>query len=203
MKGWPFSRLILPSLNLPTRIFGPCRSHMIATVRPALAESSFTSAARFWWSCAVPCEKLRRTTSIPARIMRSRIAGSLDAGPRVATIFVLRSIRPNLIGSCGDVQHQLALAAAVPVLPKVDALPGAEREPPRDDRDGERGVRERRLDVCRHVVGSLGIVLVKGIALGHQPVQPALEILLRRRIGVLLDHQARRGVPHEHGAEAF
>src|SRR6185436_12937358 len=92
----PFSRATLPSLNLPTRIFGPCRSHRIATVRPSLEAISLTSFARFSWSCAVPCEKLSRTTSTPARTMRSSTAGSLDAGPRVATIFVLRSMKDVL-----------------------------------------------------------------------------------------------------------
>src|SRR5579859_4220519 len=97
MKLCPLSRLILPSLNLPTRIFGPCRSHRIATVRPVLVASSFTSDARFSWSCAVPCEKLSRTTSTPARIILSRTAGSEEAGPSVATIFVLRSIGTKCI----------------------------------------------------------------------------------------------------------
>src|SRR5262245_52145354 len=93
MNFCPFSSATLLSLNLPTRIFGPCRSHRIATVRPVLVAISLTSLARFSWSCAVPWEKLRRTTSTPARTMRSSTAGSLDAGPRVATIFVLRNMK--------------------------------------------------------------------------------------------------------------
>src|ERR671923_941128 len=101
MKRCPFSSVTMPFLNLPTRIFGPCRSHMIATVRPTLAATSFTIAPRLGWSSAVPCEKLSRTTSTPARTMRSKIAGSLDAGPRVATIFVLRNMR-NVRASLTD-----------------------------------------------------------------------------------------------------
>src|SRR5512134_1689501 len=96
MKRWPFSSTVFPSRNLPMRILGPCRSHMIATVRPTLDEISFTCAARLRWSSAVPCEKLSRTTSTPARIMRSSTAGSLEAGPRVATIFVLRNMKDVL-----------------------------------------------------------------------------------------------------------
>ena len=69
---------------------------MMATVRPTLEAISFTSAARLRWSSPVPCEKLRRTTSTPARIMRSSTAGSLEAGPRVATIFVLRNMKDVL-----------------------------------------------------------------------------------------------------------
>jgi hypothetical protein len=45
------------------------------------------------WSSALPCEKLSRTTSTPALIMRASTSGELDAGPRVATIFVARTMR--------------------------------------------------------------------------------------------------------------
>src|SRR5205814_4450740 len=181
MKLCPLSRLILPSLNLPTRIFGPCRSHRIATVRPVLVASSFTSVARFSWSCAVPCEKLSRTTSTPARIILSRTAGSEEAGPSVATIFVLRSIARSL----SDVQDDLALAAAPAMLPEIDALPRAEREAYFDDGNAERGRGKRRLDVRRHVVRAFGVVHIERIGFRHEPIQPALEILLCSRIGVL------------------
>jgi hypothetical protein len=42
------------------------------------------------WSCALPWLKFSRTTLTPARIMASNRAGSLEAGPRVATILVAR-----------------------------------------------------------------------------------------------------------------
>src|SRR5512140_1157558 len=89
MKGSPAVSITLPSRNLPTRIFGPCRSAMMPTARSTLRQVSRTSCARCMWSSGVPCEKLRRTTSTPARNMRSRTAGSLEAGPSVATILVL------------------------------------------------------------------------------------------------------------------
>src|SRR5215510_1841799 len=72
------------------RILGPCRSAMMPTVRRVLRQRSRTSSARLTWSSAEPCEKLSRTTSTPARNMRSSTAGSLEAGPSVATILVLR-----------------------------------------------------------------------------------------------------------------
>src|SRR3954470_12338141 len=105
MKGCPFSSVILPSLNLPTRIFGPCRSHMMATVRPTLAEICLTSVARAMWSSAVPCEKLRRTTSTPARIIFSRVAGSLEAGPSVGRVLVERSMWSTLSALGARFQH--------------------------------------------------------------------------------------------------
>src|SRR5689334_11102047 len=178
-KLCPPSSVTRPSLNLPTRIFGPCRSQRIATVRPVLVASSFTRAARFSWSAAVPCEKLSRTTSTPARIILSRIAGSEEAGPSVATIFVLRSI----VTSLSDVQHELPLAAAAPVLPEIDALPCAERKAPVDDRNADRRLCQRRLDVRRHVVRALGVVLIERIAFRHESIQPSLEVRLRRRVG--------------------
>src|SRR3974390_755998 len=101
MNFWPLASVTLPSLNLPTRIFGPCRSHMMPTVRPVLREISFTSAARARWSSAVPCEKFSRTTSTPERTMPSSTPGALGAGASVATFFVLRSICPS-VSSCYD-----------------------------------------------------------------------------------------------------
>src|SRR5678815_1784972 len=110
----PFSSWTLPSLNLPTRIFGPCRSQRIATVRPVLVAISLTSRARFSWSCAVPCEKLRRTTSTPARTMRSRTAGSLEAGPSVATILVLRSMKdvPEILADSPALDDRMSFCVA-------------------------------------------------------------------------------------------
>ncbi|MNT48629.1 hypothetical protein D3C72_1854200 [compost metagenome] len=48
--------------------------------------------ARSTWSCALPWLKLRRTTFTPERIISSSSAGSLEAGPKVATILVARRI---------------------------------------------------------------------------------------------------------------
>ena len=70
---------------------------MIATSLPTLAATSRISVARSMWSCAVPCEKLRRITSTPARIIRSRTSALLDAGPRVATILVARGTDESLM----------------------------------------------------------------------------------------------------------
>src|SRR5712671_8215232 len=110
--------------------------------------------------------------------MRSRIAGSLEEGPSVATILVLRSIRraKEKRVSGADVQHHFAPRAALSVLPQVYPLPGAERQlaAAHGNRDGGRG--KRRLDVAGHVVGTLGVVLVERIAVGHQPIEPALQV---------------------------
>ncbi len=88
---------------------------MMPTVRPVLREISFTSAARARWSSAVPCEKLSRTTSTPARTMRSSTAGSDEAGPSVATILVLRSISASV--SAAYPARASSAATAGSVLP--------------------------------------------------------------------------------------
>src|SRR5450830_220317 len=100
MNFMPFSRKILPSSNLPTRIFGPCKSAMMATSRPHRAAASRTMRARSIWSCALPCEKFRRTTSTPALNMRTRVSISLEAGPMVATILVARCCTCVLMVCC-------------------------------------------------------------------------------------------------------
>ena len=63
---------------------------MIAISRPMVFAISRTICARPRWSLAAPCEKLRRTQSTPAASIRWSTAGSLQAGPRVATILVAR-----------------------------------------------------------------------------------------------------------------
>ena len=72
------------------RSFGPGRSCMIATERPARLAASRTREAISACSSALPWEKFSRATSIPASIIRTRTSGSREAGPIVATIFVRR-----------------------------------------------------------------------------------------------------------------
>src|SRR3954463_15489829 len=107
MNRSPAFSVMRLSLNLPTRIFGPCRSAMMPTARSTLRQVSRTSSARFMWSSAVPCEKFRRTTSTPARNMRSRVAASLEEGPSVATILVLRCTFLALLRAAGALFEDL------------------------------------------------------------------------------------------------
>src|SRR3989442_1024553 len=64
---------------------------------------SRTSCARSMWSCATPWLKFKRTTSTPARSRRSSTAGSLDAGPNVATILVARVMTGLVVRARGGV----------------------------------------------------------------------------------------------------
>ena len=76
----------------PTRIFGPCRSAISASGRPASACASRTRRALCSWSVVRPVREVepQRRPSRPRRARRGCRA-SLDAGPIVATIFVRRS----------------------------------------------------------------------------------------------------------------
>src|SRR5215831_5878796 len=65
---------------------------MMAISRPSFFAVARTRSARSTWSLVLPWEKLRRTTSTPAASIRARTSGSLQAGPRVATILVARGM---------------------------------------------------------------------------------------------------------------
>ena len=75
--------------SLPMRILGPGRSAMMATRCPVARAAARMRAIRSACPLKSPWEKLSRATFIPARIRRSSISGDSEAGPMVATIFVL------------------------------------------------------------------------------------------------------------------
>ena len=95
----------------------------------------------------------------------------------------------------------LAAPALLPMLPQKDPLPGAEGEPPAEDRDAEGGGGEGRLDVRGHVVGSFDGVGEERVVRRHQPLEPGVEVAARGRVGVLLDGEAGRRVPDEERAQ--
>src|SRR5213594_3685092 len=93
VNGRPASRSTRrppPSPNVPSRIFGPCRSCRMATGRPQRASASRMRRMTSACSACVPCEKLSRATSMPAAARRSSCSTVQDAGPIVQTIFVRR-----------------------------------------------------------------------------------------------------------------
>src|SRR5687767_7222558 len=121
--------------------------------------------------------------------MSQRLSTCCSSGP-VST--------PTMLS--GNVNNQLPPGTAPAVLPQVDALPGAERKPAARNWNGKRTAGQCGLDMRRHVVGTFGVVLVERIAFGDKALQPALEVALRRRVGVFLDDEARRGVAQKHRA---
>ena len=85
-----------PSFNRPVRIFGPCRSCKMQIVRFSLRAASRNRWMRPECSACVPCEKLRRATSMPSRISSPMHSAESQAGPIVQTIFARR---PQAAGS--------------------------------------------------------------------------------------------------------
>ncbi len=64
---------------------------MATALRWRALASRMYPMARAWSSC-VPCEKLRRATSMPAAMRASMPSGVFEAGPMVHTIFARREI---------------------------------------------------------------------------------------------------------------
>ena len=116
-----------------SRSFGPCRSNIRPSGRPARAPAARTSAARRRRSSASPCEQFRRAQSRPAATSWSSTPGASVAGPSVATIFVRRS----------------SMSRSVPSRPPRGAGRGGRR--PR----GERSYRERRWRAPTARIGNL------------------------------------------------
>src|SRR3954467_7756926 len=142
-KRSPLTRSTLPSTNLPTRILGPCRSAINATVRPTFSAMVRTMLARSMWSCALPWLKFRRTTSTPARIRRSSTSGSLVAGPRVATILVPRIMTGCLLGARAPLQRSNWITGLW-ALPDGPGYRRITASPPRRGRSRERRPATRR-----------------------------------------------------------
>src|SRR5665213_3675238 len=75
-----------------------------------------TSAMMVAASSCVPCEKLSRTTLTPAKKSDRSIAGSRDAGPTVATIFV------RFGGGCIGARRSPALLAVLRLDESSDGI---------------------------------------------------------------------------------
>ncbi len=80
----------------PIRILGPGRSCSIATLRPNSADILRTLSITRRCCRKLPCEKLRRTTSIPARINPRMTSSDSLAGPMVHMIFVFRTFPSHM-----------------------------------------------------------------------------------------------------------
>ena len=96
--------IALWSASLPVRILGPDRSWRMATCRPARSAAWRMRTTTAPCSAWVPCEKLRRKTSVPAAMSASSAPSAAQAGPTVAMILVSRPMgneSSNLGGALG------------------------------------------------------------------------------------------------------
>lgn len=73
------------------------------------------------------------------------------------------------------------------MFPKVNALPGAQREPPMDYRYAKREGGKRGANMRGHVIRPLGCMHKRPIAVGRQPAKKCLQIAPHVRIGIFLD----------------
>src|SRR5215218_806522 len=138
----------IPSTSLPIRSFGPGRSWRIATDLPARLAASRTRCAVSACSSALPWEKFRRATSIPASIIWTRTSGSREAGPMVATILVRRmggTDRSGVSDESAVALHDLAVGGQRPARPEVADHVPVDRAVVRPARLGI-GAAERQVD---------------------------------------------------------
>ena len=102
------------------------------------------------------------------------------------------------------VDDHLPAVGAVAVLPHVDALPGAQRQVaarrPGPARTSS-GAPPSRGPACRRRPRLTWVKL--GSPSGTSRGEEGLEVAAHRRVGVLLDDEAGRGVAEEHGAQAL
>mmetsp|Transcript_12370 Transcript_12370/g.31225 ORF Transcript_12370/g.31225 Transcript_12370/m.31225 type:complete len:229 (-) Transcript_12370:106-792(-) len=78
--------------NSPTRNFGPCKSPKTSTLRPNSA--AYLRIKGYTRSKSPPrrCEQFRRKMSVPASIILGIISSLQEAGPKLATTFILRKL---------------------------------------------------------------------------------------------------------------
>ncbi len=105
--------------------------------------------------------------------------------------------------SPSHVHHTTPPRSPPPVFPNVDSLPASQRESSLDDGNGERGGRESRPDMRRHVVRPLVSVGEVGVSLGNVKIETSLQVVAGRGVGVFLDGETGRRMLDHHGAEPF
>ena len=93
-----------------------------------------------------------------------------------------------------EVHHHFPRMRHVPVFPKINALPRAEREVASAKRDTEIHGRKRGADVRRHVVRAFAGVLEERVAIRHEAFEETFEIGAHIRVGILLNQERGRGV---------
>src|SRR5579871_32537 len=90
--------------------------------------------------------------------------------------------------------RHLALMRIVPMLIKINALPGAQLRATVVHRHGQADASENGAHVRRHIVRAFGVVLEDRVAVGHGARKPAFEIGAHGRVSVFADQQRAAGV---------
>src|SRR5207248_1385695 len=144
------------------------------------------------------------STIRPLRINRSYAIGLFPLGrpPLAGKSSATRPARkPAADGSLADqMQHQLARMGGSAVLEQINALPRAEHRLASLHRNAELCLGQCRLDMRRHVIGSLILMPVAGI-LRRQTLEEGFEVGADIWIGILLYQQRGGGVPAPDGQQ--
>lgn len=88
------------------------------------------------------------------------------------------------------------------MLPKINALPGTEREAVVQNGDAQCDGSERRANMGRHIVVALGRVAKERITIGRKPGEESLKIAANFGVGVFLDEQRGGRMLDMHSHEA-
>ena len=97
-------------------------------------------------------------------------------------------------------QYDFAAVRGGAVLGEEQPLPGAQRQRPLDDGYGDAGAGEHLLEMRRHIVRPLAVVIVAA-APGRDAAEPGDQVRAHGGRGVLSDEHAGRGVPAERGEQ--
>src|SRR5690606_30074033 len=119
-----------------------------------------------------------RSAPLPGRLLKRGCAGestSLKRGDR--------SLQPKIPQvSIIYMGYNAALSDLMPMLPKINTLPGAQCQIATNNWHRNAGCGECSLYMRRHVVRPFQRMGVQRVVFGHQPVQPALKIALGRGV---------------------
>src|SRR4051812_47864021 len=89
------------------------------------------------------------------------------------------------------------------MLEQINALPGAKREAAIDQRDSQRNLCQRGLEMGGHIVRPFVVMRVEASVLRGDAGEESDDIVLYFGRGIFLDQERCRGVAAEEGEEPF
>jgi hypothetical protein len=88
------------------------------------------------------------------------------------------------------------------MFPKVDALPGPQRQATTGHRHRKTDGRQRSTHVSRHIILTFSGVNKQPVTVRYQSTKEALQVSADIRIGVFLDQKRGGGMPDMEGQQA-
>src|SRR6476661_2844166 len=121
-----------------------------------------------------------------------RIASAATSHTRRCPPAPIVSRLPTCYSLADEMQRDFAFMRPQPVLPKIDALPRAQREAGAGERNRKLDGGQRGANVSSHVIGTFVAMAEERIAIGHETREETLEVAAHVGIGILLDDESRR-----------